>query len=524
MVARTWKKHGLQPHRIEYYKASNDPDFEKKAAEIIGLYMNPPQHAAVFCIDEKTAIQALDRRDPILPLSPGRAERHGFEYVRHGTLSLYAAFDTKTGEVLGKTVRRHTSQEFVAFLEQLVANHKRKREIHVILDNLSAHKTAKVAEFLEANPKVRLHFTPTYSSWLNKVELWFSKIERDLIHRGVFTSTHDLTRKIMRYIRKYNEDPKPVKWTYNDPSRRINPLNVQLLQSTSWLYWSSGQAQQIDSLAVLPFENESEDPDTQYLIDGIAESLIVSLSQLHELKVISRGAAFRYKGTPIDPETVGGELGVDAVVLGHVVQRADNIALTAELVNVGDGTLLWSEQYSRRVADVLLVQEDLAREISKALRGRLTPGEETRLTRRYTEDAEAYQAYLQGRHHIRTRTEESFRLSAEYFERAIDHDPSYALAHSGMADALSLLGHYTYDPPAEAYRKARKAALQALELDDRLAEAHTSLAWIDSNECRWREAEAGFQRALELEPSYATGPYLVQLLFDDNRETRRGHP
>ena len=191
MVARTWKKHGLQPHRIEYYKASNDPDFEKKAAEIIGLYMNPPQHAAAFCIDEKTAIQALDRRDPILPLSPGRAERHGFEYVRHGTLSLYAAFDTKTGEVLGKTVRRHTSQEFVAFLEQLVANHKRKREIHVILDNLSAHKTAKVAEFLEANPKVRLHFTPTYSSWLNKVELWFSKIERDLIHRGVFTSTHD---------------------------------------------------------------------------------------------------------------------------------------------------------------------------------------------------------------------------------------------------------------------------------------------------------------------------------------------
>ncbi len=159
MVARTWKKHGLQPHRIEHYKASNDPDFETKAADIIGLYMNPPQHAAVFCIDEKTAIQALDRRDPILPLSPGRAERHGFEYVRHGTLSLYAAFDTKTGVVLGKTVRRHTSQEFVAFLEQLVASQKRKREIHVILDNLSAHKTAKVAQFLEANPKVRLHFT-----------------------------------------------------------------------------------------------------------------------------------------------------------------------------------------------------------------------------------------------------------------------------------------------------------------------------------------------------------------------------
>jgi transposase len=221
MVARTWKKHGLQPHRIERYKSSDDPDFETKAADIIGLYMNPPQHAAVFCIDEKTAIQALDRRDPILPLSPGRAERHGFEYVRRGTLSLYAAFNTKTGGVLGKTVRRHTSQEFVAFLEQVVASQKRQREIHIILDNLSAHKTEKVANFLEANPKVQLHFTPTYSSWLNKVELWFSKIERDLIHRGVFSSTTDLTRKIMRYIRKYNDDPKPVKWTYSDPSRRI---------------------------------------------------------------------------------------------------------------------------------------------------------------------------------------------------------------------------------------------------------------------------------------------------------------
>ena len=221
MVARTWKKYGLQPHRLERYKSSNDPDFERKAADIIGLYLNPPQHAAVFCVDEKTAIQALDRRDPILPLSPGRAERHGFEYVRNGTLSLYAAFDTKTGAVLGKTVRRHTSQEFVAFLEQVVASNKSKREIHVILDNLSAHKTARVTQFLEANPKVKLHFTPTYSSWLNQVEIWFSKIERHLIHRGVFTSTTDLKRKIMRYIRKYNEDPRPVKWSYSDPSRRI---------------------------------------------------------------------------------------------------------------------------------------------------------------------------------------------------------------------------------------------------------------------------------------------------------------
>lgn len=226
MVARTWQRAGIQPHRMERYMASNDPDFEHKAADVIGLYINPPQHAAVFCVDEKTAIQALDRRDPILPLSPGRAERHGFEYIRNGTLSLYAAFNTQTGEVLGKAAPRHTSQEFVAFLSDLVAHQPSGKEIHVILDNLSAHKTPRVRQFLKEHPSVHLHFTPTYASWLNQVELWFSKIERDVIARGVFTSTEDLANKLMRYIREYNKAPKPIKWKYEDPSRRIKPTNV----------------------------------------------------------------------------------------------------------------------------------------------------------------------------------------------------------------------------------------------------------------------------------------------------------
>jgi transposase len=221
MVARIWAKHGLKPHRLERYMASNDPDFEAKAADVIGLYLNPPAHAAVFCVDEKTAIQALDRLDPVLPLSPGRIEQHGFEYYRHGTLSLYAAFNTKTGEVLGKTAARHTSAEFVAFLADLVAHQPKRKEIHVICDNLSAHKTRGVDAFLAEHPNVQLHYTPTYSSWLNQVELWFAKIERDVIARGVFTSVHDLKRKLMRYIRKYNDAPKPVKWVYRTPTRRI---------------------------------------------------------------------------------------------------------------------------------------------------------------------------------------------------------------------------------------------------------------------------------------------------------------
>src|SRR5205814_2806042 len=176
---RVWAKHGLQPHRLERYLSSNDPEFETKAADVIGLYLNPPAHAAVFSVDEKTAIQALDRLDPVLPLSPGRAERHGFEYYRHGTLSLYAALDTKTGRVHGKTAARHPSRDFVAFLEEVVTLCPRRQQIHIIVDNLSAHKTQAVREFLQQHPRVQFHFTPTYSSWLTQVEIWFDKIERE---------------------------------------------------------------------------------------------------------------------------------------------------------------------------------------------------------------------------------------------------------------------------------------------------------------------------------------------------------
>jgi len=171
-VQRVWAQTRLKPHRLERYLASSDPLFEEKAADIIGLYLNPPQHAAVFCIDEKTAIQALDRLDPVLPMSPGRLERHGFEYYRHGTLSLYAALDIKTGQVHGMTAGRHTSQEFIAFLEGLVKRTK-AQEIHIVLDNLSAHKTKDVHA--------------------------------------------DLGKKIRKYIRAYSQSAKPFRWTYTIP-------------------------------------------------------------------------------------------------------------------------------------------------------------------------------------------------------------------------------------------------------------------------------------------------------------------
>jgi transposase len=221
MVMRVWQRAGLRPHRLERYMASDDPEFERKAADVIGLYVNPPQHAAVFCVDEKSGVQALDRLDRVLPLSPGRAERHGFEYYRHGTLSLFAALNTRTGTVLGQTAPRHTTEEFVAFLAQLVALEPAGREIHIVLDNLASHKTQRVYQFLAEHPNVHLHFTPTYSSWLNQVENWFAKIERHVIARGIFTSVKDLARKLMRYIRVHNRSARPIKWSYRDPSHRI---------------------------------------------------------------------------------------------------------------------------------------------------------------------------------------------------------------------------------------------------------------------------------------------------------------
>ncbi len=220
-VQRIWRKHEVRPHLLERHMVSNDPDFESKAADVIALYLNPPSHAAVFCVDEKTAIQALDRKDRMLPLSPGRAESHGFEYKRNGTLSLFAALNTATGEVLGKTAARHTSAQFVAFLVDVVSSQAEGKEIHVICDNVSSHKTPAVQAFLAEHANVAMHYTPTYSSWLNQVENWFARIQRDIITRGVFTSVKDLDKKLMRYIRQYNQDPKPLKWKYDNPRRHI---------------------------------------------------------------------------------------------------------------------------------------------------------------------------------------------------------------------------------------------------------------------------------------------------------------
>jgi serine/threonine protein kinase/Flp pilus assembly protein TadD len=265
----------------------------------------------------------------------------------------------------------------------------------------------------------------------------------------------------------------------------------------------SGRAT-INSMAVLPFVNAGDDPDTEYLSDGITESLTNSLSQLPNLRMIARTSAQLYKGRETDPQTVARELGVQAVLTGRVVRRGDSLSISAELVDARDNSHIWGEQYNRRLSDVLVVQQEIAREIAEKLRVRLTGEERRRVTRNYTENVEAYQLYLRGRYHWNKRTAEGLRQAIDYFQQAIDRDQNYALAYSGLADCYSNLQGYAGAPPREMRPRARAAALRALEIDDSLAEAHASLGLNSHQSWQWAEAERELKRAIELNPNYAS--------------------
>ena len=262
----------------------------------------------------------------------------------------------------------------------------------------------------------------------------------------------------------------------------------------------------IDSLAVLPFENMGGDPEHEYLSDGITGSLIYILATLPKLRVMAQSTVFRYKGREIDPQAIGRELNVRAVLTGRMMHSGGSLRVGAELVDVATGSQLWGAQYDRKPGDIFVVQDEISNEIAGKLRLQLTRAEKKRLTRHHTEDAEAYRLYLKGRHHWNRWTEEGFYKAIEYFQQAVEKDPSYALAYTGLADSYVLLGWNSYLPPKETFPKGREAAMTALRLDPDLTEAHTSLAallWL--YDWRWEEAEAEFKRSLELSPTYPTG-------------------
>lgn len=213
-VRQIWAVADLKPHRLQTFKISNDPAFAEKVLDVVGLYMDPPDNAMVLCVDEKTQIQALDRTQPVLPMKPKHPERRTHDYKRHGTASLYAAFDIMSGNVMGRVTKRHRAKEFLHFLKQIDQGTPTGIDLHLVLDNSSTHKTKAVQQWLAAHPRFTLHFTPTSASWLNAVESWFSQLERRALYRGVFTSVQELRDAIKRYIRVHNEDnAKPFRWT-----------------------------------------------------------------------------------------------------------------------------------------------------------------------------------------------------------------------------------------------------------------------------------------------------------------------
>ena len=213
MVRKIWRQHRLQPHRLERFKFSKDPRFVEKLRDVVGLYLNPPDKAVVFCVDAKPNIQALDRTRPLLPLQPGRPERQTHDYHRHGTTTLFAALRVLDGVVIGECHARQRAREFVQFLRRLDRDTDARLDLHLILDNASAHKSAATKRWLARHPRFHVHFTPTSSSWLNLVERWFAEITRQRIRRGTFENVPALTAAICEYLAQYNHAPRPFAWT-----------------------------------------------------------------------------------------------------------------------------------------------------------------------------------------------------------------------------------------------------------------------------------------------------------------------
>ena len=269
------------------------------------------------------------------------------------------------------------------------------------------------------------------------------------------------------------------------------------------------------SIAVLPFENQNRDPDTDYLCDGIPESIINSLSELPKLKVMSRNSVFHYKGKEADAQTVGKELKVQTLLTGRVRQRGDGLTIGVELINAQDNSQMWGQQYNRKLEDVFAVQEEIAKEVSDKLRLKLTGTEKEQLAKRPTENLKAFQYYMQGRAAAQRRTNADLLASVSYYEKALQEDGKYALAYAGLSDAYANLGYYGSIAPVEGRRKAEEAARKALELDDKLAEAHTALGqiYIAFAPSDFSTGDRELKHAIELNPNLAVAHYNLGLSF-----------
>ena len=287
---------------------------------------------------------------------------------------------------------------------------------------------------------------------------------------------------------------------------------------TFGLFYFMRPSNVVDSIAVLPIVNADNNPDTEYLSDGITESIIRNLSQLPQLRVMARATVFRFKGKDVDPKEVGRQLGVKAVLVGRLQQQQDRLIIRTELVRVSDGAQLWGAEYDRNPSEALAIEQEIATEISEKLRLRLTGEEKKRLTGRDTTNAEAYQFYLRGRYFWNKRTGDGLRKAIELFQKAVEHDPNFALGYVGLADCYLLLEQYAGVPSSDSMPQARAAVDRALQLDEASAEAHTSSALIYQKMWRWTEAERALRRAISLNPNYPTAHHWFTIYFATKRQ------
>ena len=302
----------------------------------------------------------------------------------------------------------------------------------------------------------------------------------------------------------------------------VGVVLITALGLGGYLYYGRGSSKQIDSIAVMPFVNESGNPDLDYLSDGMTDTLISRLSKLPNLSVKARSSVFRYKGHEMSAPTIGRELNVQAVLNGRVVQHGEQLTLTLELVDVRTENLIWSEKYDRRASDLVSLQNEVAHDVSSKLQTRLSGTDKEKLGKTYTTDPEAYEAYLKGRFYWNKRTKDGIGKSIEFFQQAVDKDPNYALGYVGLADSYAVLQIYTGHGSSESLTKAKSAADHALQIDDSLAEAHASLGNIDQQLWLWDEADREFRRSIELDPKYPTARHWysislkVKRRFDDS--------
>jgi TolB-like protein/Tfp pilus assembly protein PilF len=335
---------------------------------------------------------------------------------------------------------------------------------------------------------------------------------------------------ILSDVRVLSEAPTKTSDTDTPTERSINVVSnrssiavavvgmvmITALGIGSYLYYGRGPSKQIESIAVLPFVNTGGNPDIEYLSDGITESLINSLSQVPNLSVKARSSVFTFKGKDVSPQQVANALSVQAVLSGRVQQRGDQILLNVELVDAGSGDQIWGDNYARRMSDIIQLQSDIARDVAGKLKAKITGEEGEKIARSHTENIEANQLYLRGRYHWNKRTTNDIKKSIEFFQQAIDKDPTYALAYAALAEAYILAPSYGVGPANENYPKARAAAAKSIEIDSQLAEGHNALASVMSNyDWKFSDAEAEWKMALLLNPNYATAHqwYAEHLMF-----------